>query len=490
VPDLKNDLLKRFMPVLVLWPDHAEEISLADKLYWAVAAIPDKDPEEDEQISSLRRLLEKIRNFPTDYQPRPAELILDSTLAVDHHPYAIRLEILDTVNLIFRKDQPSSVFSLLSLVSRLVRIYTGFLVVVWSLEVALLPVLRSFIWLLALTLGNRTRFVYYPLALLPALFSLVFFWSMASVPRLQSQRYFANPKNRLSPEMIKAIKEAFRRSYLVGRCGGPGNARLHRDFYKSRVSEDYLSSKPKYPRTVYARAMKVHRHGVTWTILQYWYCYFYNDWANSHEGDWESVTVVVRPKNGVVEPSTKEDYEGVACAVTNHTVGWRTKWCDVVKDEKEGGDGIRPVIFVARGSHAYYFRYGRYSPTMNVGGLSIRRVELRFLPFLSHMFGDPAMRDEPPPDDTDYYVRDWELRPLDTAAAPWWLDYSGLWGGPAPFWAKGSEAPRGPKFQPSSVWDHPYDWIEEECADWPPSFFESSPPGPPPSRRWPAPSPK
>jgi len=179
VPDLKNDLLKRFMPVLVLWPDHAEEISLADKLYWAVAAIPDKDPEEDEQISSLRRLLEKIRNFPTDYQPRPAELILDSTLAVDHHPYAIRLEILDTVNLIFRKDQPSSVFSLLSLVSRLVRIYTGFLVVVWSLEVALLPVLRSFIWLLALTLGNRTRFVYYPLALLPALFSLVFFWSMA-----------------------------------------------------------------------------------------------------------------------------------------------------------------------------------------------------------------------------------------------------------------------------------------------------------------------
>jgi hypothetical protein len=25
--------------------------------------------------------------------------------------------------------------------------------------------------------------------------------------------------------------------------------------------------------------------------LQYWFCYYFDDWANIHEGDWESITI-------------------------------------------------------------------------------------------------------------------------------------------------------------------------------------------------------
>ena len=90
--------------------------------------------------------------------------------------------------------------------------------------------------------------------------------------------------------------------------------------------------------------------------LQYWIWYPFNDYSASfppgevwqvHEGDWESVSVIL-------------DLEGrpLVVGLSKHCEGTRRDWSDVRRR------GARPIAYVALGSHANYFEPGtfRHSP--------------------------------------------------------------------------------------------------------------------------------
>jgi hypothetical protein len=102
------------------------------------------------------------------------------------------------------------------------------------------------------------------------------------------------------------------------------------------------------------------------TWLQYWFFYFLNDYqlawgAGVHEGDWEMVQYKLGAD--LSEPETAVYAQHNFCQVK--------PWSEVKRlaEEKETegiapepGDGDRPLVYVARGSHASYFTAG-YHPT-------------------------------------------------------------------------------------------------------------------------------
>jgi hypothetical protein len=108
-----------------------------------------------------------------------------------------------------------------------------------------------------------------------------------------------------------------------------------REYVKLRVA------RPELKNRVYGRAVESRRR--LW--LQYWLWYFYNDYslalgAGVHEGDWEMVQLRMHGD----EPDV--------AVYAQHTHAEKRPWRDV---EKAGG---RPVVYVARGSHASYFEAG------------------------------------------------------------------------------------------------------------------------------------
>jgi hypothetical protein len=93
--------------------------------------------------------------------------------------------------------------------------------------------------------------------------------------------------------------------------------------------------------------------------LQYWMHYYYDDWANRHEGDWESITLLVDLEPWVIEAGRELGEEELlrGCAVrdvgyASHEDGYRRAWQDVQRTA-EG----RPIVYVARGSQASYFAW-------------------------------------------------------------------------------------------------------------------------------------
>ena len=104
------------------------------------------------------------------------------------------------------------------------------------------------------------------------------------------------------------------------------------------------TSRPDLRNRMYGRA--VEAGGRLW--LQYWLWYFYNDYQlalgyGTHEGDWELVQL--RMHEGVPD----------VAVYAQHRHGEKRAWADV---EKLDDEPDRPVVYVARGSHASYFEPG------------------------------------------------------------------------------------------------------------------------------------
>jgi len=178
--------------------------------------------------------------------------------------------------------------------------------------------------------------------------------------------------------------------------------------------------------------------------LQYWIWYPFNDYSASvppgevwqvHEGDWESVSVIL-------------DLEGrpLVVGMSKHCEGTRRDWSDVRRR------GARPIAYVALGSHANYFEPGtfRHSPVCWPRALRdvVRALRLR-----------------------DRTGSGRVVRPLlvpVTSTQPSWMQFAGKWGESGyvhfpnnpPIAYDG--APRAPAFQ--ETWRRP---VTEELS-WPP----------------------
>jgi hypothetical protein len=118
---------------------------------------------------------------------------------------------------------------------------------------------------------------------------------------------------------------------------------------KYREQARKLHENPKYANRVYGHAA-VDRDGDQW--LQYWFFFFYNDYnlighfikAGLHEGDWEMVQI--RLRDGAPD----------LAVYAQHTGAQARDWRQV--DLAPGTQ--RPMVYMARGSHASYFEPGTH----------------------------------------------------------------------------------------------------------------------------------
>lgn len=86
--------------------------------------------------------------------------------------------------------------------------------------------------------------------------------------------------------------------------------------------------------------------------LQYWFFWYYNDWGNTHEGDWESIQIVFPASSAeealLVDPTS--------VGYSQHEGGERADWGDAKLER----DGSRIVVYPSAGSHASYFNSALY----------------------------------------------------------------------------------------------------------------------------------
>ncbi len=113
-----------------------------------------------------------------------------------------------------------------------------------------------------------------------------------------------------------------------------------------------------------SKVAQVSRYGPydvsqTRVALQYWCQYYYDDWANRHEGDWEGLSILLEVDARLIEQDRPLEADELLSGVmpqdagyAAHEDGYRRHWDDVQKT-REG----RPIVYVARGSSASYFAW-------------------------------------------------------------------------------------------------------------------------------------
>ena len=135
-------------------------------------------------------------------------------------------------------------------------------------------------------------------------------------------------------------------------------------------------------------------------VLQYWFFYAYNDWANGfggfndHEGDWEGIQLFFALEGG--QPAQSPSH---ICFQGHHSRITKT-WDD--PDLEKEGDHVH--VYVAAGSHASYPQSRQY-PLMALYNLIDYATGGDVI--LPYTVGQP---------------------PIDLATQVWLTDYPGSWG--------------------------------------------------------------
>jgi hypothetical protein len=163
--------------------------------------------------------------------------------------------------------------------------------------------------------------------------------------------------------------------------------------------------------------------------LQYWLFYPFNDFNNTHEGDWEMIQLNFAAKDAA-EALGREPVE---IGYSAHEGATSSAWED---DKLEVVDGTRPVLYPAAGSHA-----NKYSAALWLGSSAEAGVGC---------------------DDTRGPHRELSPRvvtiPSDPEAAKAqhpWIAFEGRWGELQKAFFNG---PTGPNLK--SQWTHPISWSE------------------------------
>ncbi len=161
-------------------------------------------------------------------------------------------------------------------------------------------------------------------------------------------------------------------------------------------------------------------------VLQYWFFWYFDDYVNTHEGDWEFIQIVFPATSAEGALATTPTEVGYS----QHSGGERADWTS----DKLERQGDHPVVFAGAGSHADYYGSNVYLGRSadegfgcdDTSGPSTRLpVEARPVP-------------STPPD----------------PQGPWaWLLFEGRWGEfqPPPY-----DAPPGP--QTKKEWSAPMVW--------------------------------
>ncbi|MEE9586208.1 MAG: Vps62-related protein [Nitrososphaerales archaeon] len=192
------------------------------------------------------------------------------------------------------------------------------------------------------------------------------------------------------------------------------------------IATDYAA---KAQQTGYYAYVHIVDNGKT-KIIQYWLLYVYNNGRlNDHQGDWEVIEVFI-------------DESGMPSKVllSQHSAGENADWANVEKHQT-----THPVVYVAQGSHANYFRsyqgkIGIESDIVGNDGLVIEPENLNLLTL--------GERGSHPSDQS-------------------WLDFRGRWG----YWGSDEEVvlgmagPLGPVDNQDGIrWARPNVYLHQSFA--------------------------
>ncbi|HKY25663.1 MAG TPA: hypothetical protein VJM07_10930 [Gaiella sp.] len=164
--------------------------------------------------------------------------------------------------------------------------------------------------------------------------------------------------------------------------------------------------------------------------LQYWFFYAFNDFNNTHEGDWEMIQLVfdaAGAEEAIGEPPVEVGY-------SSHEGAERAAWDD---DKLELVDETHPVVFPAAGSHANKFTDALYlgsSAEAGVGCDDTRGPHREIRPTVITIPSDPGA----------------------AADAFGWITFEGRWGELQKAFFNG---PTGPNMK--TQWTTPMEWAED-----------------------------
>ncbi len=163
--------------------------------------------------------------------------------------------------------------------------------------------------------------------------------------------------------------------------------------------------------------------------LQYWFFYPFNDFNNTHEGDWEMIQLVFDASD--VREALEED--PVEVGYSSHEGAERAAWDD---EKLEIVDGTHPVVYPAAGSHANKFTAALHLGSSAEAGVGCDDTlgphhELR--PVVMTIPGDA----------------------VEAKTAFPWIAFEGRWGELQKAFFNG---PTGPNLK--DQWTHPIEWSE------------------------------
>ncbi len=182
------------------------------------------------------------------------------------------------------------------------------------------------------------------------------------------------------------------------------------------------------PAVAYAHIQK--EPGFDGLALQYWFFYYFNDWNNTHEGDWEMIQLAFDA--GSADEALLQDPARVA--YSQHEGGETADWGEGKLEIEDG----RPAVYVARGSHANYYKPGTYIGVARDGagfGCEDSSEPLRRVPLEARLL-PPSVED------------------ADDPLA--WLEFGGRWG---ELKGRHFDGPTGPAQK--DKWERPFTWEED-----------------------------
>ncbi|KAA0003157.1 MAG: DUF946 domain-containing protein [Thermoplasmata archaeon] len=194
------------------------------------------------------------------------------------------------------------------------------------------------------------------------------------------------------------------------------------------IIDDYREQMKTLGYTVYCHVIPQNEDGKNFTIIQYWMFYAFNKATlNVHEGDWEMVQVVL---DASATP--------IKAMYSQHISGQKATWSQVEKD----GNHIK--VYVARGSHANYFRYyqGKLGLASDIVGKNGKKLS---------------------PEDYDLIVLG-ETGEANHPSEQKWIDFAGRWGdfGGVQDELRGKRGPYGPAYrEEGEMWHTPLIWGNE-----------------------------